>query len=244
MPAAPCDSVRTTSCTPRRGTGRPTTRPRPCRCAPSTPISTPARFCAPTRTAPRLRTPRLCAFPLSSGLGGAITGGAFYEGLSYPPVYRGAYFVTDFVTRWIKTITLAPDDSLASITDFASGDSNFRPVDLAPGPDGDLRYLNFASDFTIPSGSVHRIVHVGDGNHAPRPVASAEPASGYAPLSVSFSAAGSTDPDGDPLSCHWLFGDGGEADGCEAHHVYESDGPGLATLRLTDGKAPQETGVK
>jgi glucose/arabinose dehydrogenase len=194
--------------------------------------------------APVTATPPLCAFPHRSGLGGAITGGAFYEGSSYPPIYRGAYFVTDFVTRWIKTITLAPDDSLASITDFASGDSNFRPVDLAPGPDGDLLYLNLASDFTIPSGSVHRIVYIGDGNHAPHPVASAEPASGYAPLSVSFSAAGSTDPDGDPLSCHWLFGDGGEADGCETSHVYPSNGPSLATLQLGDGTVTQEARVK
>ena len=188
--------------------------------------------------------PPLASFAHASSAGGAITGGAFYEGSSYPPVYRDTYFVADFVRSWIKSITLAPDDTFASIADFASGDPGFRPVDLAQGPAGDIVYLNFATDFTIPSGSVHRIVYVGDGNHAPRPVVSAEPSSGYAPLSVSFSAAGSSDPDGDPLSCLWLFGDGGEAEGCEAHHVYESDGPGLATLRLTDGKAPQETGVK
>jgi hypothetical protein len=78
----------------------------------------------------------------------------------------------------------------------------FLPVDLAVGPDGNLWYLNLASDFSFPSGSLHRIVYLGAGNHPPRPVLQVSTASGYAPLQSSFSGESSTDIDLDPLTYH------------------------------------------
>ena len=56
------------------------------------------------------------------------------------------------------------------------------------------------------TGSVQRIVY---GNRAPRPVASATPAQGIAPLAVTLSAAGTIDPDGEAMTYEWdLDGDG------------------------------------
>jgi glucose/arabinose dehydrogenase len=190
-----------------------------------------------------LPVPPLYSYEHPPNLGGAITGGAFYEGSNYPLLYRDTYFVADYVLSRIQVLTLTPDDSLVSSADFATGDTTFTPVDLTMGPDGNLVYLNLASNFTVPSGSVHRIVYVGAGNHAPQVVASATPTSGYAPLSVSFSNAGSSDRDGDSLSCHWQFGDGGESDTCLADHVYGSSGPYVATLRLSDGTVTREAKV-
>ena len=45
--------------------------------------------------------------------------------------------------------------------------------------------------------------------------------------SVSFDATGSSDPDGDPLSFNWEFGDGDTATGMSANHVYTSQGLSL-----------------
>jgi hypothetical protein len=50
--------------------------------------------------------------------------------------------------------------------------------------------------------------YVGDGNHNPIAVASADPLVGDAPLTIDFSAVGSADIDGDDLIYRWDFGDG------------------------------------
>ena len=47
---------------------------------------------------------------------------------------------------------------------------------------------------------------------------------------VQFSATGSSDPDGDPLSFNWKFGDGDVGTGQTASHVYNSQGAFTAEL--------------
>jgi PKD repeat protein len=47
---------------------------------------------------------------------------------------------------------------------------------------------------------------------------------------VQFSATGSSDPDGDPLTFNWDFGDGDVATGQTASHVYDSQGSFTAEL--------------
>ncbi len=68
------------------------------------------------------------------------------------------------------------------------------------------------------------------------PVASmsANPTSGVAPLAVSFSAAGSSDPDGSIVSYAWNFGDGTSASGPSASKTYTTPGTYTATLTVTD----------
>ena len=41
---------------------------------------------------------------------------------------------------------------------------------------------------------------------------------------VQFSAIGSSDPDGDPMTFSWDFGDGNVAEGSTASHTYNSQG--------------------
>jgi PKD repeat protein len=69
---------------------------------------------------------------------------------------------------------------------------------------------------------------------APVAVISATPVSGTVPLTVNFSAAGSTDADGSIVSYAWSFGDGSSASGVTASHVYNSAGSFTATLTVTD----------
>ena len=72
-------------------------------------------------------------------------------------------------------------------------------------------------------------------NSAPTAVASATPTSGTAPLTVSLSAAGSSDPEGGPLTYDWSFGDGTpKGSGATVSHVYSAAGSYTATLTITD----------
>ena len=71
----------------------------------------------------------------------------------------------------------------------------------------------------------------------PRPpvaVASATPTSGDAPLTVAFTAAGSSDLDGSIVAYAWDFGDGTGATGAAVTHTYPAGGAYTATLTVTD----------
>lgn len=70
------------------------------------------------------------------------------------------------------------------------------------------------------------------------PVASMEfaPTFGEAPLTVYFSAATSTDSDGQIVSYVWNFGDGTQGNGLFAEHEYTKKGSFVVTLTVTDDK--------
>jgi PKD repeat protein len=54
-------------------------------------------------------------------------------------------------------------------------------------------------------------------------------------LTVNFSSAGSSDPEGDPLTYAWTFGDGATSLLANPVHTYGSDGPYSVRLTVSDG---------
>ncbi len=78
-------------------------------------------------------------------------------------------------------------------------------------------------------------------NGAPTAVATATHLSGTAPLNVGFSAAGSTDPDGDSLTYAWDFGDGQSGVGETPSHTYTGGGVYTVTLTADDGHGSKST---
>lgn len=73
-------------------------------------------------------------------------------------------------------------------------------------------------------------------NKDPKAVMSANPTSGTVPVVVNFSAADSTDPDGEIESYEWSFGDGTMASGGAVSHRYENAGEFEVSLVVTDDR--------
>lgn len=85
-------------------------------------------------------------------------------------------------------------------------------------------------------GTTHIIITVGGVNQPPIANASASPTSGYLPLTVQFSSAGSSDPDGSIAEYYWTFGDAFGTHSYEANptYLYGYAGTYTATLTVTD----------
>jgi PKD repeat protein len=90
---------------------------------------------------------------------------------------------------------------------------------------------------SVPAQSVTLyVISGGTPNLPPVAQAGATPTSGTAPLPVSFSAAGSSDPDGSIASYAWNFGNGSTGTGATTSHTYASAGSYTATLTVTDNR--------
>jgi PKD repeat protein len=85
-------------------------------------------------------------------------------------------------------------------------------------------------------GTTNIIINVGGVNQPPIAHASATPSSGNAPLTVQFSAAGSSDPDGTIVEYYWEFGDAFGTHSYEANptYIYGYAGTYPATLTVLD----------
>ena len=162
--------------------------------------------------------------------GNCSVGGVFYTGDRYPAQYRGSYFFADYGQSWLKVATLDGNSQLVSIAGFGSAMDG--PVDFTTDPStGDIYYV------AITTGEVRRLRYTGVvSNLPPVAVADGAPAFGVAPLSVTFSSTGSSDPDSDPLTLSWLFGDGTGSSAASPSHVYASAGSYDCVLTADDGR--------
>ncbi|MQM25337.1 PQQ-dependent sugar dehydrogenase [Glycomyces albidus] len=158
---------------------------------------------------------------------GSISAVEVYGGGLLGERYEGAVFVADYTLGFVKYLVMDEAyETVVSVEDFDADAGT--PVELRTGPDGALYQLN------IYPGELYRIAPSG-GNRTPVAEAAAAPDSGYAPLEVAFSSAGSGDPDGDALEYAWEFGDGGASTEANPVHTYTEEGVYQAVLTVSDG---------
>jgi PKD repeat protein/glucose/arabinose dehydrogenase len=152
---------------------------------------------------------------------------------NYPAEYDGALFFADYSRDCIWVMQKEGANGLpvpGLIRTFVAGAAN--PVNLEIGPGGDLFYVDFDG------GTIRRIRYTVT-NTPPSAVATANPTTGSAPLTVAFDGSTSSDPDGDALTYAWdLDGDGATDDSTAARptYTYTSNGTYTVTLRVTDTK--------
>ena len=162
----------------------------------------------------------------------SITGGDFGTRTNFPGDHQQSYYFGDYALGWIKRAILdASGTTVLSVVDFVTAIGTNTVTDIVAGPDGDLYYTDFVANAV-------RKVELVTTNRSPIAAASADPAKGTAPLTVQFSSAGSSDPDGDPITYSWNFGDGSPlSTQPNPVHIYSAEGPYTATLTVSDGQA-------
>ena len=171
---------------------------------------------------------------------GSITMGPVYRGTAFPAEYRGNIFYGDYANGWIRRLQLDSNGMVTGDVVFESAPDAGTIVDLREGPDGALYTVTIGIAWSgandVPA--VRRIAFDGSSNQQPVAAASASPRQGAAPLAVSFSSAGSSDPDGFPsaLTYRWDFGDGATSTLANPSHTYAL-GQYSAVLEVSDGLA-------
>jgi glucose/arabinose dehydrogenase/PKD repeat protein len=172
----------------------------------------------------------------------AVTGGFVYHGDQFPSSYKGSYFFADYTQNWIRRLTFDSNGNVNGVFNFeppnGSVDGPYGDiVYLTEGPDGALYYVDLGySDIsgTFGVSKIRRIRYI-SGNQAPTASASANPTSGPSPMTVNFSSAGSSDPEGQPLTYQWTFGDGQTSTAANPVHTYAQAGQYTARLSVSDG---------
>ncbi len=152
----------------------------------------------------------------------------------FPQSFDGHFFAGELGRGWIKPIHVGGDGTPGEITDFPWGGK--QVMDMAFGPDGALYVLDYGTGYFSgdENSALYRYDFIGGGNQAPTAVAAGTPTSGQAPLAVTFSSAGSSDPEGGTLTYAWDFGDGTTSTSANPSKTYPANGTYAVTLTVTD----------
>ncbi|PRY25687.1 PKD domain-containing protein [Pseudosporangium ferrugineum] len=155
----------------------------------------------------------------------------------WPEYYDGKPLFFEWTRDYVKEFTLGPANEVTSIKPVLPSIVFDNPMDLEFGPDGSLYVLEYGDGYFSenPEAQLARIDYV-RGNRSPIPKITATPTSGQAPLTVTFSSAGTVDPDGDSLRYAWDFDADGVVDSRQpnAVHTFTANGNYRPTLKVTD----------
>ncbi|MFI7342706.1 PQQ-dependent sugar dehydrogenase [Streptomyces sp. NPDC050085] len=150
--------------------------------------------------------------------------------VKFPQSLDGRFFATEYGRKWIKAIEVRGDGSRGVIEDFPW--TGTQIIDSDFGPDGALYVLDYGTGSD--NQALYRVEYLGGSNRNPVAQAAADKTSGALPLTVQFSSAGSSDPEGQPLTYSWDFGDGTTSTQANPSHTYTTKGTYRPTLTVKD----------
>ncbi|HEY7486890.1 MAG TPA: ThuA domain-containing protein [Streptosporangiaceae bacterium] len=164
----------------------------------------------------------------------------------FPAYYDKAIFFGEFTRDYLREIRLDSHGKVFKINDLltcgdVSADRNVKPficdapMDMRWGPDGNFYLLSYGDGFfrANTDALLVKFSYV-KGTRAPTAKLSATPTNGQAPLAVTFSSDGSTDPDpGESIKFAWDFDNNGTTDSTDPNPTFTYTANGVYTAKLT-----------
>jgi len=153
----------------------------------------------------------------------ASIGGDVYYGSQFPEEYFGAYFQTDYA-GWMRAFWFDEVGTLEKAETFSESlgfilHTEYNPYDEA---------IYIATTFPERIGRIRF-----EGNTAPKVSFTQDTIYGPGPLTVSFDASETFDPDGDPLTFEWDLGDGTTKDDVSFQHTFVNTGDDPITYHIS-----------
>ncbi len=180
-------------------------------------------------------------FPIV-GTGGrnAMAGPVFYSDLfsqddgTFPAYYDGKLFIYDWIRGWVLVATLDADHELVRLEPFMPSVRWSNAIDMAFDEHGILYVVEYGTGWFEQNADARlNRVRYNTGNRRPVARIRADSTVGAEPFTVRFSAAASTDPDGDDLDYSWSIAGRG-ADRTESpEYEYTFDEAGVYGVVLT-----------
>ncbi|MEU4557851.1 PQQ-dependent sugar dehydrogenase [Actinoplanes sp. NPDC023936] len=157
--------------------------------------------------------------------------------IKWPETFDGLPLFAEWTRDYVKAFHLDRRNQVTQIDPVLPELVFDNPMDLEFGPDGALYVLEYGDGYFAenPDAQLSRFDYV-RGNRTPIPRVTATPTSGEAPLTVSFSSAGTVDPDGDALRYAWDFDADGRVDSRQpnATYTFTENGNYRPVLKVTD----------
>ncbi|MYV54059.1 PQQ-dependent sugar dehydrogenase [Streptomyces sp. SID3212] len=162
--------------------------------------------------------------------------------VKWPQYYDNKLLISEYCRNWIKEVQFNNGNpstgTPTAIEPVLDGMRFVHPIDSEFGPDGSLYLLEYGSGYFsgAEDAGLYKINYV-QGGRSPLAKASVNRDNGLAPLAVTFSSAGSSDPDGNPLTYAWDFTNNGSTDSTAANpsFTYTANGSFQARLTVSDG---------
>ena len=188
-------------------------------------------------------------WPFVGSGGRSVTGGVVYRRpatagqTALPEEWEGGYIFGEWMRNWVAAARFDEAGKLVHAERVLADMTFKRPADFKIGPDGALYVAEYGERWTANTeGQISRVIYR-RGNRPPHAVLTANRTDGKLPLEVAFDATGSRDPDGGGLTVAFDFGDGKNANGAKATHVFTTPGVWPVTVTVTDPQGASANSV-
>jgi cytochrome c len=155
----------------------------------------------------------------------------------FPEYFQGKFFAYDWMRDMINLVSMKPNGDFDGMERFLPKQKFSHPMDMQFGKDGSLYILEYGQNWFAQNDDARLIkITYNPGNRAPVAVASTDKTASAAPATITFSADGSMDHDGDPLSYEWNFDGKKKSKLPKATFKYKKAGVYKPTLTVKDSK--------
>jgi glucose/arabinose dehydrogenase/PKD repeat protein len=170
--------------------------------------------------------------------------------VKWPQYYDNKWIISEYCRNWVKAVNFdngnpATGNPVAGqVEPVLAGSPFVHPIDWQFGPDGSMYMLEYGSGYFsgAADAGLYKINYV-QGGRSPIAKATVNKDNGLAPLAVTFSSAGSSDPDGDTITYAWDFDNNGTTDSTAANPSYTYTTNGAKQARLTVRDPAGHTGT-